>query len=268
MNIYGYTSNTTSFVHNVNIGRDFKYNIKTAMKWNQLSSGNYRATDRGYESDIYESEITVYDTFVKLCEIANDLYNVRYTDGNLILYCTTPGEDIFGKHVKYYPSISVIATEIGNPEKSSLNLYSLKVNLRLSSASMSFTGTSEFPKLWRLDTYSSEHNDSQIKIDDYSSYYYLIDPDKDTGTFKGKFIFSNSEIQKLMNWYYITNRSTTAIISKIHGLPYIFGSRSYSKSSIQYACYPANVKLISMDDYSYYNANYTSVNITLAEENT
>jgi hypothetical protein len=266
MDIYGYTGATGSFTHNVKIARDFTYNIIPALQWKQLSSGNYRATDRGFASDIYESEIKIYDTLAKLCEIAKDLYNVRYTDGHIILVCA-PGEEIFSKSIIYSPSIKVAVISIGNPEKSSMNLYTLQVKLRLSYVSLQLATdiVAVVPSMWRIESYSSQTTNTSIVTDDYGSYFYVVDPNKDYGTFTANFVFKNDELQALQRWYAI-NRGSTATISKIYGVPFIFGPRSYNESSVEYACYPATVKFISMSSFKYYSYNYTTAQITLAEE--
>jgi hypothetical protein len=227
----------TTFTAKVRNG--FRINTSLALEWFKAADGNYRATDRGAASDVYEAEIALRGLRGDLETFVTQINANREADVNTVtLDMFNENEKIFGADVDH---TSITATLLDTPkiQQAALKVFELSANFR--AISPSFTGSASFPALRYLSRgFDANVNKYTInKLDSYVGAYTYLDQSYDTGMFEGTFQFTNSELIGLRR-YIATNRSTTVVIADIAGVSNPFGPLRGG--------YPISVKVLELSD--------------------
>lgn len=132
----------------VHIKPDFSPITDLALKWAQCANGNWVATDRGTDADIYRSKIRVYGTEETINELLTAIYDNRTVDhadaGKLLLDWIEDDEDqkIFGADIDYSSGVYVTITGLGERKQMSFHAWQILLDLRVwDTTELSFTGS-------------------------------------------------------------------------------------------------------------------------------
>ena len=228
----------TSFEFKTSI--DFKIDTRLSINWFKVADGNWKFTDRGASTDIYESDVKLHAISGSVDQVLQQIEANRVAESNVITLSTTNyNEKIFGPEINY--TVPISATVINDVVKEQARLKSYEVRLRLRAISPTFTGSGAFPDLKYLNIgYSGDIDKNTInKLDSYTGSFSYIDHQYDAGLFTGTFIFTEAELIGLRQ-YMRLSRGTTTSLTGINGVTYPFG--------INRGAYPFNVKLLDLTD--------------------
>lgn len=209
----------------VKIKPDFVPETKLALKWVQLSDGNWVCTDRGSAEDTYDTEIRIYGREDAVNNIINIVENARSTYDNVLsLSGFNSQEHIFGADLNYANEIQATAFMQGRIQKT---WKGFEVALKLSCLSPSFIGgNGSLPNLRHLEVgYEAESEYTIEKFDSYRRNFSYVDRSADAGKFTGSFYFTDQEMIQLRR-YVAKQRGNTISIPNIFGVNYPFGRRS------------------------------------------
>ena len=236
----------------------FKPLTKLAIKWRQLDSGNWVATDRGSGADTYESKISIYGVESVIDNFISQIYSGRTTGNNQItLSSFATNETIFGENVDHSGSISATILDMPQKQQGSWKGFGLS-EILVRAITPSFTGSSSWPSLRYLEPRSEMDADYTItKYDSYSAAMTYLDHRSDAGIFDGTFILKNADLKSARN-YIRTQRSGDFTLSNTFGVAKPFGPRSAF-------AYPGAVKLISWTDLGEYGLLYRRLRLRFAE---
>ena len=244
----------------VKVKPDFKPVTTLGLKWTKLEGGNYRATDRGSSSDVYQASVRFYGKEADINTIIDTIELNRNagsgTPNQIALSAFTETEQIFGMDVDYTGSINATVLNIESREQNTWKGYGVK--LRLQALQPTFAGTPSFPTLQHLDTgYSGDSTYTIRKYDSYTGAFSYQDRANDVGEFTGVFQLSNDDM-KAFRRYIATQRGATVSMATIPGVAYPFGTRSSGS-------YPYNVKIINFDDLGKKGVQWWKCAVTFAE---
>lgn len=236
----------------------FKVMTKLSMKWREIASKKWVATDRGTTSDIYGAAISVYGKEAAIDELIDALQDNRAADSHILsLSDFFSTENIFGVDVDHSGSIS--ATVISFPERKQKTFKGWGVDLRLRALSPSFTGSASFPTLNGLDFgVTAKRTWNVNKFDDYSGNYSYQDRVYDSGIFEGVFTLTEANMKSLRR-YIASNRTGDYVLQDTFGVAEPFGPRST-------AGYPYNVKLIDWEDMGMFGLKWWKIRLKFAEQ--
>jgi len=90
-----------------------------AIKWNQVSNGNWNGSDRGSSTDIFEAQIRFMGPESELQALEN------FLDSNRESFTITldTGEEIFGADLDYSSSLTVTVVNYSLPQRSGFPQY-------------------------------------------------------------------------------------------------------------------------------------------------
>jgi hypothetical protein len=241
----------------------FRVITNLAIQWQQLSSGNWKGTDRGAATDIYGAQISVYARETTINNFITQIEAGRVSGNNQItLSDFATNEHIFGENVKHTGSIT--ATILNMPQRSqgSLTGYGLtEIFIRAQfdpSDANNFTGSTSMPTLRYYEPAGSLDADRTIsKIDSYTSTFSYLDHRADSGTFEGVFTFTNADFILLRNYIRAT-RTGDFTLADTFGVSYPFGPRSSHS-------YPFTVKLIEWEDLGFFGLLHHKMRFKFAE---
>ena len=247
----------------VKIKPDFKPLTKNAIKYVKLSSGNYKAIDRGADSDTYEADVRLYGKESDINTLIDFVEDNR-SDGTVsnqsvigALGFAGGGEEIFGKDVDHSGSFNLTVLDIGPRRQNTWKGWELPVRFRALNPTFN-SYTSALPPLEYLEVGYKSDSDPQInKFDTYDGDYSYQDHVYDSGIFEGTFKLSNENMGQLRR-YIATNRGNDYTISSINGVTYPFGSRRGTT-------FPVTAKLIDWDDLGQWGLQYWRVKLRFAE---
>lgn len=240
---------------------DFRPETVLAIQWNQLSSGNFVATDRGSTSDVYDVDIRLYGNESDMISFVNNIELNRTAGSNVLtLSGFNNQEHIFGADIDYTGNITATAKLEKRGQKT---WKGFEQKLRLSCLSPSFVGGAGALPLLRLLNigYEADSERRIIKFDSYSRVFSYCEHESDTGNFMGVFTFTDEEMIQIRRLIAVS-RGTTFSIPGIYGVNYPWGWRS--------SAYPISVKIISFEDMGMYSMSNNSpiwaAKMTLAEQ--
>ena len=243
----------------IKVKPEYRPLTRLALNWNQLSSGNFVATDRGATADTYDAEVRFYGKENVIDEFIEEINDNRVADSNEItLSQFNATEHIFGANVDHSGTISATVLEMGKKTQNTWKGYSLTARLR--ALSPAFTGSSSLPGLTNLEVgYEGDSDITVKKIDSYSNAFTYLDRESDAGLFEGTFIFSDANMILLRN-YIKTQRSGNFTISAISGVDEPFGIRRFGTG------YPYTTKLIDWEDLGMRDVQTWRMRLTFAEQ--
>lgn len=224
--------------------------------WNQLSSGKWVTSDRGYKNDLYEAKnVRIYGKE----NLINDLISqieLNRTAGSNQVYLSgfNSQEHVFGADVNY--SIPILS-EIFVDRRTQGTWKGFGLAVSLSAVSPSFIASSTaLPLLRFLDIgYDADADRSINKFRTFANYWTNTDHQSDDGKFTGVFKFTDQEMIQLRR-FIATQRSATVSITNILGVAMPFGRLSTS--------YPYNVKIVDFKDQGMFDNLYWKCSLTFA----
>lgn len=240
----------------VQIKEDFRPITIFSLKWKQTADGNFFPVDRGSDNDVYEAQVNFYGTETEMNDIIEAIWDNRTADSHIVdLSQFNSTEHIFGANVDYTQS-PFYATVLNVSRKRQGTWKGFGLSARFRALSPTFAGTASLP-VSNLEIGFDGDTDRTInKIDTYTGGFVYIDHEKDTGLFKGTFIFSDADMIKARN-YIRTQRGGSFSPSSIGGVTELFGPRR--------SAYP-DVRIIDWEDLGMQTINWWRLNLTFAEE--
>lgn len=236
---------------------DYRPMTRLSLEWKKLASGNYYATDRGADADIYEADIQIYgkasviDDFIEQIELNRQAGSNAITLSNFF-----STETIFGENVDHSGSITATVVSFGKKVQARWKSYTLSMRVR--TLSPSFVGSASLPTLQYLEVgYEGDNDLSILKTDTYNNTFTYTDREADAGIFKGTFLFSNADMKLIRNYIRI-QRSADISITDIAGVTLPFGNRRQTG-------YTATVKILDWKDLGRWGLQYQRMSLTLAE---
>jgi hypothetical protein len=216
---------------------DFRISTGLAIRWFQLSDGNWTFTDRGATVDTYETQMRLYGIKGPIEQFISEIEANRAAGSNQInISLCSENEKVFGADV-VYNSITATVLDTLVAEQNRLKSWSVQISLR--AIAPTFTGTATFPTLKYLNVgYKGSVEDWTIrKVNTYNGVYSYQDHLADSGVFEGTFQFTDTELRNLRR-YMAVNRGATVTISEICGVTNPFG--------VTRPGYPINVKILDL----------------------
>lgn len=202
----------------------FKVDTQLALKWTQVSNGNWVVTDRGASDDYYESVVTMKGRYDEIEPILTELNNNREAGSNVITLSNfVSDEKIFGADIIYTGSLNATVIDFPNIKQKSLHFFNISMRLRLLSP-ITFTSDEDLPS-WNLVQIGYEggiQDHTIVKYDTYTGSFTYLEEGKDVGIYKGTFVFSDTDMAKLRR-YHAVNRGAKFTISDIPGVFKPFG---------------------------------------------
>ena len=243
---------------NAKVKPDFRPMTELALSWRQLSSGNWRATDRGTDADRYGADIRLYGTETNINQFLTELEVNRASGSHVLLLSGfNATEHIFGADVDHSVQISATVTELGRRAQRTWKGFG--VSLKLVAHSPAFVGTPSLPVFRCLQWgYKGAASFSVNKIESYKGAFTYTDRGADVGLFEGEFEMTDAEMRDFRR-YIAGIRGATISISAIDGVDNPFGPRRASG-------YPYQAKIVRWTDMGMRDVNNWTVQLTLAEE--
>lgn len=211
----------------VKIKPDFKPLTTYALRWFQLSTCSWAATDRTYLSDKYEAEVNLYgkeldiDTFIAFAEL-----NRR--SGTIVVNLSqfNSQEHIFGADVDYSGTIYATAV-IDSKKQNTWKGFMLTVKFILMPPITFTGGQGSLPLFRHIDIgYEADAEYRINKLDTYNGQFFFADHDSDNGIFNGTFIFTNEEMIQLRR-FIATKRGDSFLCPNFIGVDNPFGRLTY-----------------------------------------
>lgn len=245
--------------YSISIKPDFRPKTELALKWVQLTSGNFEAVDRTASEDRYRADVRIYGIKNKIDEFITEIEsnrNASTTPHVVNISGFNATEKIFGADVDYAGSIPCTILDIGKVEQKTWRGYSLK--MRICALSTSFVGSPSMPNLELLNIgYDGNSNYTINKTMNYDGSYTYLDHKADIGLFKGTFIFTDEESKEFRR-YVATQRGATVLLNTINGVVKPFGTRRGGS-------YPYNVKILNWHEMGIRGVSKWFFEITFAE---
>jgi hypothetical protein len=207
---------------------DFNVETTYALQWAKLSSGNWRATDRGKDADIYEAtNVRLYGTEDVIDNFINQVEANRVANSNVItLGSINDSEHIFGADVDYTYGVNATVIDIPHRIQATWKGWSIPLKLRLLSPIV-FTGAPALPLFRFLNVgYDADAEYSINKFDSYNGSFSYADHRCDAGIFTGTFVFTDEEMIGLRSYMATTRGASFTMAYNIVGVTNMFGRRT------------------------------------------
>jgi hypothetical protein len=229
-----------------------------ALKWINVSSGNWKALDRGAASDYYEAKISIYGVESVINNFCNQIFANRMAGSNSITLNTFAStEHIFGENVNHSVDITASVMDMPQRRQGSWKGYGL-ADIHLRASSVAFTGSSAWPTLSYCDIGPAADADYSIRnVDSYTGTISTLDHQCDDGIFEGTFTLANADFITALN-YIRLHRGSDYTIANTFGCAYPFGPRSLNS-------YPYTAKLIDWEDMGWFGLKYNKLRLKFAE---
>lgn len=204
--------------------KGFKPNTRLALTWTEASDGTYIATDRGFASDTYDTDIKVYGYLSDINNLVDAIQQNRAANSNVItLSWLHSDEHIFGEDVDHTTNINAVVLDYGVITQGSWGGFGVALKLRALSPAL--IGTSSLPTLKYLSYgYIADSSVTVNKYDTYGGTYAYADRLADAGRFEGVFTFSIVDMRNLRA-YLRSTRGASFTVTDIAGVKYPWGPR-------------------------------------------
>jgi hypothetical protein len=238
--------------------QDYQPLQRHSITWTQLSSGNWKASDRGTAADSYESKISLYgresviNTFI-------EQINANRIAGSyqIVMSDFSETEKIFGHNITH-TSITATIMDIPKRRQGSFKGWGLADVYVKFIGTPTFTGATTMPTLVNCEFGGEADSDYTItKKESYTNAMTYQDKESDSGIFEGVFTLKNADFVSMLNYIRVA-RSGNMTLADTFGVDYPFGSRSTDS-------YPYTVKLIEWEDMGYFGLLYRKLRLRFAE---
>ena len=179
---------------------------RPAIKWHQISNGNWRGNDRGASEDIFEANVI----FQGDRDALEDLEGVLDSNRNEFSATFGDGEEVFGADIDYSSALQVTVIDYGKIQQ--LGLHKWGMNLKLRAYQPTFLTVTESLSCLRLSSFlSDQYSDYDItKQFTYDEVSYFNDHAADPGFFEGEFTQTNYEMKQIRRYLLNTLRNGSA----------------------------------------------------------
>jgi len=179
---------------------------KPAIKWHQVSNGDWRGSDRGAGEDTFEAQMLFRDDLTELTVLESVLDSNR---GKFSATFST-GEEIFGADLDYTSAYDVTVINYGKIRKVAYKVYEMPLTLRLVD-DPTFVSTAAslatLRKSSHADTRESEFD--LTKYFTYDRFDIVTDHQSDPGTYTAEFTQTQSEAEAIRRYLLTTARANT-----------------------------------------------------------
>ena len=220
--------------------------IIPAIKWVQSASGFYFGSDRGAAQDVFEIDVTFYDTEANINTLQTTLNSSR---GNVVM--TNFGDSLFSPYVDHSGTINAVFSPLGMRKYTafaspSTGMYEMPATIRAVSPPV-LTSSPSLSKLRLQYGFTADKTYSSNKLFTYSQTAIIEDENSDNGVFKASFLQFKAEAQAILAYFLNTQRASSFAFPSI-GVTYPFG--------IVIGALPLNTNLISFkvtrQDFEFY----------------
>ena len=128
--------------------REYSYDIDQDINWFQMSTGNWKASDRGSSVDKIYCTIKTRGKYDYIESVIAALLDNQEQDGTLLL--TSINSALFGNNVDYTTDVEAVLFDINEPTQSGLHSFALEFILLLSNATF-LTYALELPNMNALE---------------------------------------------------------------------------------------------------------------------
>lgn len=242
----------------VKIQPNYKVDTRLALKWQQVSSGNWVAVDRGATSDIYESEFTILGKQATIeTVLANIETNRSFAASTRLITiggCEST-EHIFGEDVNH-SGLTMTILSVSPIEQRSWQVYGATIRAR--AVSPTFTGSASLPTFRNITIGRTADQAMTInKMDTYYGTYTMVEHDSDSGTANLSLMLTLTDMQS-MRRHMATVRGSNYTITSTSGLWNLFGPN-------RPITYPVSVKIIDWEDAGWFGLTHRILRLTIAE---
>lgn len=202
----------------------FAIDTQLAIQWVQASNGDWYPTDRGAANDYYESKVSMKGQYEDIKDVLVEINNNRVNGSNIIHASNfVSDEKIFGADIVYDSSLDFTVLEFPDIEQKSLAVFTITMSIRLLKPFI-FTSTSTIPELRLAQTgYDAKIQEHTItKYDSYKGAFSYIDEKRDSGVFKGTFIFNDIDMARIRRFNAVS-RGASFTVTDIPGVYFPFG---------------------------------------------
>jgi hypothetical protein len=262
----------------------FKPITKLSIKWKQLSNGGYFPVDRGYNSDVYESDITVYGKEDVIDGLIRILEDNRYTgsekSNKFELSGFNSAEKIFGAEINYSRGITAAIMNYGSKMQKSWKGFFLKLTLRAFHIDPlnPENAPAKFPEINNFRGnpnaraslgigFTGDSSAGIDKTDTYTGIKSFMDNRADSGFFESVLTLKTEDMAGLRRFLIRDNRGeaisanskTGQIINNIPGVKNLFGPRRAGMG-------PFNIRIIEFTDMGMDKLDWWQIKMKIVEE--
>lgn len=239
---------------------DFIPKTTLALKWAQLASNNWVATDRGAAADIYQAQLTVYGLEPTINELLTTLYNNRViatgSPNLLVLSDFASNEKIFGQDIDYTTSVNTTIINFGDRLQKSYHGFSISLTLQL--INPSFTGSAGTITFQHIDIgYKADSTIELNKFDSYNGAFSYLDHRSDTGIIEATATIKNTD-HITFRRSLATQRGSAITTTIMNGINYPFGPNRSTT-------WPKNLTYIEVEELGNWGMGYQRVKFKAVE---
>lgn len=200
----------------------YKPITRPAIKWHQISNGNWRGSDRGASEDIFSANVIFQGSRADLVILESML------DSNRNEFNATfgTGEEVFGADIDYSSAIQVTVTDYGQIGQLAYDKWGM--NLTLRAYQPTFLSVTESLACLRLSSFVSQQYSKfdLTKQFTYDEVSVFNDHASDPGFFEGVFTQKTFEMKQIRRYLLNTLRNGSATpFPSFGGITTPFGSR-------------------------------------------
>jgi len=238
------------------VSQSFRPDTKPSIKWNPVSNGNRRGSDRGIAEDVYESAVLFRGTLAELTTLETVLNDNR---NELEITCGT-GEELFGMDLDYSGALSVSVTNYGIIPKVGFKMFEMALKLELVDTP-SFIGSAAITQLRKASHQDRRNSKYDIKRNwTYDRVLFSVDHDSSAkqgeGIYTANFSQTNEEMKSIRRYLLTTARAKNIDMPDFDNMDYPFGTVAGTG--------PFTVKVIKWSDGGRIDPNEWKLSITFS----
>jgi len=196
-----------------------------AVRWMQVSDGNWKAVDRGISEDIFESRVNFKGTRAELETLETTILDANRNTFSITTANT--GEELFGADVDHSGTLTVSVVKYGQIKQHWEEVYSMELTLRLESPA--FKSVAQDLTTLRLSSFqSAQFSEFDVKKQwTYDHDSIFTDRETDPGFLIGTFTQTESEMAGIRRYLLVDGRTANILWTNIifGGITTPFGDR-------------------------------------------
>lgn len=198
------------------------YKPKTlpSISFSKSSTGYFKTRDKGIAQDVYESSISIQDTW----ENVNAVLSTMNLNKEALTLSLGTGEEIFGADISAATCELISSTAVN---RNSFNEYSVDLTLRAINPGFVYTSAS-FDPFRITNSYTSQTTESIQKKDSYTNAFSYVNPVKNTGVFNAEFIQTTAEMKTLRRHWLMNVRGNAFTLPTFGGVTDITSHTTYA----------------------------------------